>query len=92
MVQEAFATSPSVRAACEASIIGHAATLEADIGAALAAAGTDIDPASLARHTQVVLQGAFVLGKATNDPTVVIESIGHLRRYLEHLFQRKVAQ
>jgi TetR/AcrR family transcriptional regulator, transcriptional repressor for nem operon len=89
MVQEAFATSPGVRAACEASIIGHATTLEADISAALAAAGTDIDAASLARHTQVVLQGAFVLGKATNDSTVVTESIGHLRRYFEHLFHTK---
>jgi TetR/AcrR family transcriptional regulator, transcriptional repressor for nem operon len=86
MVQEAFATSPGVRAACEASIIGHATTLEADISAALAAAGREADAASLARHTQVVLQGAFVLGKATNDPTVVIESIGHLRRYFEYLF------
>jgi TetR/AcrR family transcriptional regulator, transcriptional repressor for nem operon len=89
MVQEAFATSPSVRAACEASITGHTATLEADISAALAAAGRDIDAASLARHTQVVLQGAFILGKATNDSTVVTESIGHLRRYFEYLFHLK---
>jgi TetR/AcrR family transcriptional regulator, transcriptional repressor for nem operon len=89
MVQEAFATSPGVRSACEASITGHAATLEADISAALAAAGRDIDAASLARHTQVVLQGAFILGKATNDPTVVIESIGHLRRYFEYLFRTR---
>ena len=88
MAQEAFVTSPNVRDACAASIFGHAATLEADFAEALAARHADptITAASLARHTQTVLQGAFVLSKAANDPTVVIDSIGHLRRYLEFLF------
>jgi len=35
MVQEVFATSPAIRDACGESIFGHAATLEADIGAAM---------------------------------------------------------
>ena len=89
MTQEAFDTSPAVRDACAASIFGHAETLEADLAAALAAAlanGTitdEVDAASLARHTQTVLQGAFVLSKAANDPAVVFEAIDHLRRYLE---------
>src|SRR4029077_2838847 len=66
MVQEAYATNPALRDACGASILGHAATLEADIADALAAAGTDVtdvgaEAASLARHTQAVLQGAFVV-------------------------------
>jgi len=84
MAQEAFDTSPSVREACAASIFGHAATLEADLAAALAAsaAAGDVSAASLARHTQTVLQGAFVLSKAANDPAVVFEAIHHLRRYL----------
>ncbi|MDO8362350.1 MAG: TetR/AcrR family transcriptional regulator [Actinomycetota bacterium] len=85
MVQEAFDTSPPVREACAASILGHAATLEADFRQALVArhAGPEVDAAGLARHTQVVLQGAFVLGKATGDPQVVRDSIQHLRRYLQ---------
>lgn len=89
MTQEAFDTSPAVRDACAASIFGHAETLEANLAAALAAAlanGTithEVDAASLARHTQTVLQGAFVLSKAANDPAVVFEAIDHLRRYLE---------
>ena len=67
MVQEAYATHPAIRAACEREIVGHAATLEADIAAALAAAAGAVDwtPASLALHIQAVLQGAFILAKAT---------------------------
>ena len=89
MAQEAFETNPDVRAACAASIFGHAGTLEADFAEALAAhnIGAEITAASLARHTQTVLQGAFVLSKAANDPAIVIDSIGHLRRYLQFLFQ-----
>jgi TetR/AcrR family transcriptional regulator, transcriptional repressor for nem operon len=89
MAQEAFKTSPDVRAACAASIFGHADTLEADFAEALAVCnpGVEVTAASLARYTQTVLQGAFVLSKAANDPEIVIDSIGHLRRYLEFLFQ-----
>ena len=86
MVQEAFQTSPEIRDACGQSILGHAATLEADLSDALQAAGVhDVDPASLARFTQSVLQGAFIIGKAGDDPTFVLEGIAHLRRYLRHL-------
>ncbi len=89
MAQEAFETSPNVRAACAASIFGHADTLEADFAEALAktANPADVTAASLARFTQTVLQGAFVLSKAADDPALVIESIDHLRRYLEFLFR-----
>ena len=88
VVQEAFASSPAIRAACEASIFGHAATLEVDFGAAIDRYLVDdeVTAASLARHTQVVLQGAFILSKAANDPEIVFESVRHLRRYLESLF------
>jgi TetR/AcrR family transcriptional repressor of nem operon len=92
MTQEAFDTSPAVREACAASIFGHAETLEADIAAALADSENGIDrgvsAASLARHTQTVLQGAFVLSKAANDPDMVLEAIDHLRRYLECVLGR----
>ncbi len=84
MTQEAFATNHHIRDACAASILGHAERLEADIEAALSAnARADgVSAASLAVHTQVVLQGAFVVSKATDDPAVAIDSIDHLRRYL----------
>jgi len=93
MVQEAYATNPAIRDACAASILCHAATLEADIAEALTAAGADVpdvaaEAASLARHTQVVLQGAFVVSKAADDPAVARDSVRHLRRYFEFLFHR----
>ena len=96
MTQEAFQTSAPVREACAASIFGHAETLEADLAAALAAGPGKSDPeadaASLARHTQTVLQGAFVLSKAASDPALVLEAIAHLRRYLEGVLGAGAAQ
>ena len=79
-----------MRDACAASIFGHAETLEADLAGALENSPTDHDVsvASLVRHTQTVLQGAFVLSKAANDPGIVLEAIEHLRRYLEWIFGR----
>lgn len=41
---------------------------------------------SLARHTQTVIQGAFVLAKAGNDPALARESLDHLDRYIRLLF------
>ena len=84
MVQETFATSPAIRDACWASIAGHAATLEADLAAALAArdGAPGVTARSLALHTQAVLQGAFILAKAGDDPDLALDAIAHLRRYL----------
>ncbi len=89
MAQEIFATHPAIRDACAESIFGHAATLEADIAAAMAARGIagDWSAASLARHTQTVLQGAFVLAKARGGTEVAHEAVDHLRRYLALLFE-----
>ena len=89
MVQEAFSTSDPIRAACEASIFGHAATLEADIEAAKALHGVrdDVTAASLALHTQAVLQGAFILAKAKGGPDVARDSVAHLKRYFRLLFK-----
>jgi TetR/AcrR family transcriptional repressor of nem operon len=88
MVQEVFDSAPAIREACAESIFGHAATLEADIKAAMKQRGISDGwkAASLARHTQAVLQGAFVLAKAGNDPALARESIDHLERYIRLLF------
>lgn len=88
MAQEVYATNPEVRDACGASMLGHAATLEADIAEALESTGNPDTPpaASVARHMMVVIQGAFVVAKAADDPSIARESIDHLRRYLLHLF------
>lgn len=88
MVQEVYASHPDVRDACGDNILGHARSLEDDLREALADAGRDdIDPASLARHVMVVVQGSFVVAKAADDPSIVGDSLGHLRRYLTSLFE-----
>jgi TetR/AcrR family transcriptional repressor of nem operon len=88
MTQEVYGSHPAIREACAASIFGHAATLEPDIEAAMKARGIKADwtPASLAAHTQAVLQGAFILAKATGDRAIARDSVDHLTRYIEMLF------
>jgi TetR/AcrR family transcriptional repressor of nem operon len=89
MVQEVYDSFPAIRDACNASISGHAGELEADIVEARKRRGIRATwtPRSLALHTQAVLQGAFILAKAKGDAAVAAESIDHLRRYIELLFQ-----
>lgn len=90
MVQETYASSPAIRDACGRSIFSHAATLEADIQAAIINLGIvgDWTAASLARHTQAVIQGAFILAKAANDPALAVEGVDHLDRYIRLLFSQ----
>lgn len=93
MVQETYETAPAIRDACDRSISKHAATLEADIEAAMGERG--MTPAwtaqSLALHTQAVLQGAFILAKAKGGPGIAADSVDHLKRYIELLFGRTPA-
>lgn len=88
MAQETYLTSPAIRDATGTCILGHAHTLEADFEAVIAAHPTasGVTAESLAVLTQTVLQGAFVVSKAADDPSLVTDAIGHLRRYLVHLF------
>jgi TetR/AcrR family transcriptional regulator, transcriptional repressor for nem operon len=90
MVQEAYQTNPQIRAACDASISGHADNIAADIAAAMKRheIETDWTAESLALHTQAVLQGAFILAKAKGGASIAAESIDHLARYIELLFNQ----
>jgi TetR/AcrR family transcriptional regulator, transcriptional repressor for nem operon len=90
MVQESYDTHPAIRAACDAGISEHAASLEADIAKAMEQSGIDTDwsAASLALYTQAVIQGAFILAKAKHGPQVARDCLDHLRRYLQMLFER----
>jgi TetR/AcrR family transcriptional repressor of nem operon len=87
MVQETYGTHPALRAACEAGIRSHLAPLQAEIAAAIAARGiAGVSAAGLALHVMAVIQGGFVLAKAAGGPAPAIESMRHLRRYVELLF------
>ena len=89
MVQEVYRTHAEIREACEASISGQAALVEADIAEAMKLYGVRAkwSAQSLALHMQAVLQGAFILAKAKGGPEVAAASIDHLRRYIELLFK-----
>jgi TetR/AcrR family transcriptional repressor of nem operon len=88
IVQEAYITHPEIVASCEKNISGHVETLEADIRKAMWTHGVrgEWTSESLALHIQAVIQGAFVLAKAKGTAAVAIQSLDHLRRYLELLF------
>ncbi len=87
LVQETFQTHPELREACRAGIENHALTLAATIELARArhAPKAAWTATSLALHLQCVLQGSFILAKALDDASAAIDSIHHLRRYVELL-------
>ena len=88
MIQETYDAHPAIRDACARSITDHAAKIETDIADAMERYGivADWTAASLALHTQAVLQGAFILAKATGGPELAAQSVQHLRRYIVLLF------
>jgi TetR/AcrR family transcriptional repressor of nem operon len=88
MVQETFDTSPLIREACKRSIIQHAAEVESDIAEAMQLYAIDAQwtAKSLALYTQAVIQGAFILAKATQSHVVAADCIDHLHRYVKTLF------
>jgi TetR/AcrR family transcriptional repressor of nem operon len=87
MVQEIFATHPALLAACRTGITIHAAPLRDEIASAMQARGlTGFTAESLALHAMAVIQGAFVLAKADGGPDRAVDSLHHLRRYVELLF------
>ncbi|MBP0463891.1 TetR/AcrR family transcriptional regulator [Roseomonas sp. PWR1] len=88
LVQDSYATRPAVRAACEDGIRHHAAGLESDIAAAMDRHGVGgFTPEGLALHIVAVIQGAFVMAKATGGPDLAVDTLRHLRRYIEMLFR-----
>jgi TetR/AcrR family transcriptional repressor of nem operon len=93
MVQETYDTNPTIRDACWASISGHADTLVPDIEAAMRehGIGADWSASSLALHTQAVIQGAFILAKASGRADLASDSLDHLYRYVEQLFGNETA-
>ena len=90
-IQETFDTWPALCQAAGRCITDHAALLARDIEEArrLHAPDATWSADSLALHTQAVLQGAFVLAKVSGGPEPAIDSVDHLRRYIEMLFPQR---
>jgi TetR/AcrR family transcriptional regulator, transcriptional repressor for nem operon len=85
MVGEAYATHPAIREACDEHIRLHAGEVAQDVAAAkhAYAPGAPWSAESMALFTQAVIQGAFILAKAHDDPAVAVDCMAHLRRYIE---------
>jgi TetR/AcrR family transcriptional regulator, transcriptional repressor for nem operon len=94
LAQEVHTSHPAIARAAGDAITAHAATLVSDIEAAMAQIGKHFDftAESLALHTQAVLQGGFILAKATGDVAQAQDATSHLRRYVELLFKERNAQ
>lgn len=90
MVQEVYSSHPEINKACFQSIFQHAENLEADISEAkkLYAPKAPWTPKSLALHTQAVIQGSFILAKASGEVKIAADSINHLENYIHLLFKK----
>jgi TetR/AcrR family transcriptional repressor of nem operon len=88
LVQETYGTHPHIRAACEQALSSHITALASDVEAAkqLYAPNAAWNAESVGNLIQAVLQGSFIFAKAKQDPEVVRQNLGHLRRYLQVLF------
>jgi TetR/AcrR family transcriptional repressor of nem operon len=87
-VQEAYATHPNLRVACDRVLSEHVAELMRDLAAAKSRYAPDArwEPESVGYFMQCVLQGAFIFAKAKQSPDIATASLGHLRNYLVSLF------
>ena len=90
MIQEVYTSHPDIARACGATIYDQAAEIEKDIEAAMKQhqIRAQWTAASLALHMQAVVQGAIILAKAKGGVDVAVETIDHLRRYVELLFRK----
>jgi TetR/AcrR family transcriptional repressor of nem operon len=88
-VQEAFETSPPIRAAAARSITSGFEHVRAHLAAALAEHPVEgVTADSLARLFQVIVQGGIILAKAAGTADPAREAFDHLERYLRLLFDR----
>lgn len=88
-VQEAWATSPAIRDAAQASLMSGLAHVERHLAEALArhpVAG--VTAQGLALQFQVVVQGGIILAKGAGDAAPARAALDHLERYLRLLFGR----
>lgn len=88
-VQEAFETSPPIRAAADRSIRSGFNHVLPHLQAALEAHPVPgVTAEGLAQQVQVAVQGGIILAKALNAAAPAREAFDHLERYLRLLFGR----
>jgi TetR/AcrR family transcriptional repressor of nem operon len=90
LVQETYDSNPAIRAACEKHMKDHIDGITKDVAAAKAryASKAPWSAEGIAFYIQAVLQGSFIYAKATQGSAVAVESLSHLRRYMQMLFKK----
>ncbi len=93
-VQEAYATHPALRAACDTGMSHHIAMLTRDLAAAKTMYAPDAlwSPEGVAYFMQAALQGSFIYAKVKQGPDIAAACLAHLRAYLETLLGEPGAQ
>lgn len=94
LLQETHETHPEIRAACERGLATHVDELTRDLKAAKKryAPKATWSAEEVGYFIQGALQGSFIFAKAKQNSEAVRQTITHLRRYLEFLFNRETAQ
>jgi len=93
MAQELADTDEAVRTACSECFRDWSADLRRDLDLARAryAPRARWNGRTLADHCIAVVEGALILVKSTQDGAVLRESLAHLKRYLQYVFEGKAA-
>ncbi|MEZ6069655.1 MAG: TetR/AcrR family transcriptional regulator [Pirellulales bacterium] len=86
IVQEVSESNPALRDAAHGCIANGERRFQTLLDEACADRERQLDTASLARLWSASLQGSLLLYKATRDPAVFADSLGHVHRYIESLF------
>jgi TetR/AcrR family transcriptional repressor of nem operon len=85
-IYEADLVDPATRDLVRRSIRHWRERIREKLDAALGEAAEALDTESLADHVFTVIEGAFLLARALDEPTAMRRQLVHLRRYLELLF------
>jgi TetR/AcrR family transcriptional repressor of nem operon len=88
--QELSDTYPKIRSVCANCFDASIQSFKQDLDEAKAkyAPRARWSTQSLAEHLTAVAQGAIILAKAKQDPTIMEESLTHFRDYLRCVFRR----
>lgn len=88
--QELSDTYPGIRSLCAQHFAGSAQALKQELDEAKAkyAPKASLDTQSVAEYFMAVVQGSYIVAKATQDSRVVEKNLQHFKRYVKSLFEK----
>ncbi|MFT5206899.1 MAG: TetR/AcrR family transcriptional repressor of nem operon [Candidatus Omnitrophota bacterium] len=90
LAAEIHQTHPELKQACSESMCGTLSSLRADFEAAKAqyVPKSTVDTSSLAELCSSVMQGSFVLYKATGNNKMLKSNVEHLTNYIKSIYEK----